>query len=427
MDEYGLQKMDITREELHQITNAFKKDEFKKLFAEYCEEIRDPENKKRFEEELKQLEAERGIDVTFIHPQPGFVIKTSANGKKKIFINVAKSEKVNCPSSQPGTDSKGGRGLQWSIPYTQAPPRNDLDKKKDHCVVYDVVFHPDTLLMAERNTNFRKMVIETALDAVKTAFNVDLDLVNVRFPKISYKGEPRPTIIRKANGKPTTSEPSPIDDIYPPLQDDRKKSEPSKPKIKPPTTIPSADRSYATPKYQIKHRRNVEYHEMTNELDSKINSTIPQELVVSIHLPLINSTEGVQLDVTSKRIYLLSEMYAKYKLEIDLPYEVQEVSGTARFDKSSKELVITLPVSQQKHLKVIDIVNGRDDSGVDSDHDSPKQKLVTELSDLPSADNIIVDNDVGKAQHVPDIKSDSVSNHSKKINCMYGFLVRAFL
>lgn len=130
---------------------------------------------------------------------------------------------------------------------------------------------------------------------------------------------------------------------------------------------------YTSPKYKIVQRRGVEFHEMTHELDAKLNLTIPHELVVTIDLPLLTTTDDANLDVLSKRISLVSEKPAKYKLDIALPYEVEEENGNAKFDKSKRQLIITLPVVQ-KSLKMIDF--HREDSGIESD-----QHRATENSD----------------------------------------------
>jgi dynein assembly factor 2, axonemal len=117
------EKLDITRDEVNKIGEALKNKEFRQLFVDYCEEITDPENRKLYEQEIKQLEQERGVDVTFINPEPGYVIKTSADGTTKTFLNIATNEHVEKPTSTPTTNADGLRGLNWSLPYTVVPPR----------------------------------------------------------------------------------------------------------------------------------------------------------------------------------------------------------------------------------------------------------------------------------------------------------------
>ncbi|KAJ8935310.1 hypothetical protein NQ318_010375 [Aromia moschata] len=124
------------------------------MLTDYVEELQDPKNKKLYEDEITQLEKERGVDVTFIHPKPGYVIKTSVNGNKKAFINICANDHIKKPTSSP-TIKEGTK---------------------------------DTLHLAEKNKAFRTMVNTTALEAVETSFDVKLDKKNLRFPKLSYKG-----------------------------------------------------------------------------------------------------------------------------------------------------------------------------------------------------------------------------------------------
>lgn len=161
----------VTREELKSITDCLKKEEFRKLLIEYAEEVADPDNRRTYEREITQLEKERGVDVTFVNPEPGYVIKTSVDGDRKCFLNISKNDVVARPTSQPSCE-QGHRGLQWSIPYTLVPPRYDLDKKNARCMVFDVVFHPDTIYLASKNARFREIVNDTAMDGVESNFKV---------------------------------------------------------------------------------------------------------------------------------------------------------------------------------------------------------------------------------------------------------------
>jgi dynein assembly factor 2, axonemal len=63
------EKMEISSTEFSRISEAMKNEEFRKMFISYCEEISDPENRKLYEKEIKQLESERGVDVEFINPK----------------------------------------------------------------------------------------------------------------------------------------------------------------------------------------------------------------------------------------------------------------------------------------------------------------------------------------------------------------------
>ena len=71
-----------------------------------------------------------------------------------------------------------------------APPRDDFDKNKAMCQVFDCVFHPDTLRMAKTNAAFKQMINSTAFDSITEKFGVSLDRANVKTPKMDYKGLP---------------------------------------------------------------------------------------------------------------------------------------------------------------------------------------------------------------------------------------------
>ncbi|XP_017480917.1 PREDICTED: protein kintoun-like isoform X1 [Rhagoletis zephyria] len=365
--------LDITKEEFARIEDALKKEEFRKLFFEYCEEIQDPENRKLYEAEIKQFEAERGVDVRFINPEPGFVIKTSADGVTKCFVNVAKNAEVARPTNEvclhPET---GNRGLSWAIPLAQAPPREDVDAESKRCRVYDVIFHPDALYLSQRDSAFRKCLIDTALDAVEREFKVKLDRTNLKFPKLQFKGMARPIVIRKLskNAPSESAEPHPLDDISPA----RPSADADTPKLIPMKTQNSTTNpEFNVPKYVIKHRRDIDLTEYTYELDAKLSVTVPRELVIEIELPLLKSTADCKLDVTAKSLYLLSERSgAKYRLNLDLPYAVNDKRGQARFDTDKRQLAITLPVVQnnpKKQRAMHDTLFqlNREDSGVESD------------------------------------------------------------
>ena len=276
--------------------------------------------------------------------------------------------------------------ISYSLPYSLAPPRRDQDKKGELCHVYDCVFHPDAMHLANKNDSFRKLMNDTAIDGVQNAFKVELDRQNIKFPKMSFKGMVKPTVVRKRSDNPPEElEPSPIDGIYPPM--------PSKNATKPVTLIPVDDNptnKYTTPKYKIVQRRDIEYHELTNELDAKLNVLIPKELVVTIDLPLLNCTQDAHLDVTNNQIYLCSENPSKYKLKVQLPYTVNEVNGTAKFDKSKRQLVITLPVIKEKKMKITDLL--REDSGIESDHVSTNG-ITHDEQESNSSNDVVPEND----------------------------------
>uniref|UniRef100_H2XY49 PIH1 N-terminal domain-containing protein n=1 Tax=Ciona intestinalis TaxID=7719 RepID=H2XY49_CIOIN len=105
------------------------------------------------------------------------------------------------------------RGMQWSIPHSVSQAREDVDKSGTKCMVYDVVFHPDTYYLLKKNDRFRKMIHDTALDAVERQFDVELDKVNIRMPKMTFKGLPMSSVIRTPHSNETVKDSSSLEDV----------------------------------------------------------------------------------------------------------------------------------------------------------------------------------------------------------------------
>lgn len=394
-----MEDLNLTQEEVHRLTEALKQDEFKKLFFEYAEEISNPENRERYESEIRQLENERGMDVKFVNPQHGYVMKTTIGGESKAFINVCKSENVDKPSSQKKVGKDGRPGLSWSIPHSFTPPREDIDREKKKCQVFDFVVHPDTYRMAETNTRFKKMIEDLALDGIRKQFDVDPDTKNVKYPKMKYKGTPTPTVIRSRlpDGSPSVNkEASDIMSKFPYPYDDMTSAEKAKQRAEEYTRKHStkktvtekknetkkqeddkqeseADSGFAVPKYTITHRSEVDYQDYAMDPDIRRKSTHPKALVVEIFLPLLSSAVPIQLDIFERQLKLVSTKPAKYMLEVVLPYLVDENQGSARFDKARRKLVVTLPVVPSA-TKTEPLLIGSDLSGGSDNHGFREQE-----------------------------------------------------
>lgn len=368
----SFKELELNKDEVERLQDALKNEEFRKLLVDYVDEITDPENQKVYQNEIIQLEKERGIDVKFINPIAGYVIKTSVDGDKKCFINVCSNDLIQKPTSVPKSQD-GTKGLEWTLPHTITPARDDFDNKKIRCQVYDVVFHPDTLHLAKNNKAFKNMVNATSCNAIESNFNVKLDKKNLKFPKLNYKGMAHAAMIRtESNEKPREKSPEEqemLDKIYASIPKQEPKSPKRSKKSNKKYDVDDINSNYTTPQYVIKHRTHVDLEEFTEHRNSKMNSAIPKELVIEVNLPLLKSASEIVLDVAEKTLQLTSEKPAKYKLSITLPYAVNQDNGNAKFDKDLKKIIVTLPVKRNRGIILSEI--SRDDSGVESDHGSP--------------------------------------------------------
>ena len=278
--------LNLSKNEINRIENALKDKEFVKLLGDYAEELKDPENRKRYEEEIAAMEEERGNSVIFINPKPGYVLKTRhMTDGNKIFVNICSDDNIGKPTSRVETVS-GSQGLQWSIPYSQSQPREDIDKGGDKCMVYDVIFHHDTLYLAGKDQRMREVVHNTAMDAIEKAFQVKCDRSFVKFPKMKFKGVFKPTVIRR----PVTGIEADNDNVST--------------KVNPPTMeeiLPEISAmKITTPEYSIKYRHSTDLQDHVINPTNHVSSVRPKEIIVDINLPLLDSAAGVDLDVQVK-------------------------------------------------------------------------------------------------------------------------------
>lgn len=342
-----LEDLDLSGEEVQRLTSAFQDPEFRRMFSAYAEELTDPENRRRYEAEITALERERGVEVQFVHPEPGHVLRTSLDGARRCYVNVCSNALVGSPTSRPGSGN-GAAGSQWSLPYSLAPGREYPGGRGTRYTVYDVVFHPDSLALARRHQRFRQMLDATALEAVEKQFGVKLDHRNAKTLKIKYKGTPEAAVLRtplpggvpaRPEGEPESSFP---DFPYPYRRPAaaRNSAGPAPPPS-PPAAVPQP--TPTEPRYSVVQRHRVDLQDYRCSRDSA-PSPVPQELVVTIELPLLRSAEQAALEVTGKLLCLDSRK-PDYQLRLSLPYPVDDSRGKAQFNKARRQLVVTLPVA----------------------------------------------------------------------------------
>uniref|UniRef100_A0A673NF13 Protein kintoun n=1 Tax=Sinocyclocheilus rhinocerous TaxID=307959 RepID=A0A673NF13_9TELE len=172
------------------LLQSLKDEKFRELLNEYAAEISNPENKRRYEEEITQLEKDRGTTVQFIHPEAHHVLKTRG-AREKRFINICSDQLIDKPSCEAATGRDGKAGYNWRLPFSLTPGRPDRDAAGNRCMIYDVVFHPDALHAAENSARLLELLHSTALRGIEDAFHIELDTSNIKQLKMKYKGVPQ--------------------------------------------------------------------------------------------------------------------------------------------------------------------------------------------------------------------------------------------
>ena len=400
--------VNITAGELGRIEKALKQDEFRKLLVEYANEVQDPKSKENYEADIIKLEAERGIKCTFLRPQPGHVVKArhlDNNNEKivgkndksevsksggKAFINICWDPNVAKPESRQAVDGSTGKsGIRWSVPYCQSRPRQETDSKGIPCDVYDVIFHPEAGVLASKDPRMKDLLNTTAVDAIEKAFGLSLDRKNLKSPKLKYKGQFRPTVIREPFGSNsnTSTELKTQDAIVDTISD----------LVEEQASVSCKTDDVKQPEYTLKYKNtHVDLDPAPDNILSSSDPCRPTELVVEIHLPEMTSAKGVDLDVLERQLTLNSMEPERYHLNLRLPYPVDEEAGGAKFDKSSRMLIVTLPVKPGQNQKpVVRVVSTDSGIGLDMEEkrfsleQQPINDAVTDIRDnLESEENV---------------------------------------
>lgn len=365
-----LEELNLTEEEIDRMKEAFKDEKFREMLREYAEELSDPENKKKYEEEITLLEQGRGNTIDFIHPEPFRAFKTSVNRRQKCFINICSSEKVSKPECKCGVSEDGNRGQYWTLPHSLHPGRENKDTKGKKMIIYDVVFHPDTLHIAKKDKRFMDMVENTAIEGIQKTFKVTLDKNNVRELSTKYKGTPQPCVIRRPipgyEREEASEEPDPLAFPYPDEKTPTYKPTGSQTKNAEKTIEiePQKTEEPTKPNHTVKYRSFIDLQDFRCSRDSA-QSPRPKEIVVTIDLPLLKVVTDASLEVTEKNLLLVSKKPA-YRLDLPLAYPVDEDKGEAKFNKQRGQLTVTLPVLPSREAPdfgpgLQDIISVRDE------------------------------------------------------------------
>ena len=387
-------------------------------------DIADPKHRAEEEEYLKQLEQEarEGGDYSFdfIFPKPNFCVellkneKASSSKKKnnnmtnKYFVNICESEKVETFTEE----TTGNRNAsQWSVPvsvgkkhivissaasrdvphdfgkdvsvsYTDVP--NEYEGAL--CHVYDAVFHPNTLRLADRSDRFMCFVVEIAVEHINGGYNEAFGFEFKRLPRPSSSGvhsdakganclgTPANQTVRRKDGQNPFSVdknagvskgPQHPTELTSSNCESQKKC--TGKEKSPQTKIQSETKAKNTnkvPVHKVLHRGTVDLSDAWNGGSNFTRSTridVPKELVVKIVMPEVptvkalntipdnltddNAVYGVNVLGNEGAVTVRTvDAYGGYHGTIALPFRVLDDPTEAKFDKSKKELSLTLTV-----------------------------------------------------------------------------------
>jgi len=356
---------ELTSDEARRLESAFGDDEFCQLMAEYANELADPKYKEEQEAYLALLETNNELPSgkVLVWPSSGFVVKcmhrkrretngsSGSSSSSKLFLNIVYSDKVAEPVEQQQLE-----GSKWSVPYALGPVRMELDKSGSTLIpTFDCCFHPLSLRHAHANKKFLNLLIDIAKDAVMTAFTTSGDMVDILdgytiLRGVLYKtGKPRALMMIMMPNEFVAEKDEDMNIIQPTPQDVEESSNLSSSPEKLITT------EIRIPKYKIVEQHAFDIAEPTLTM-TPATSQKPSHLVVTVYLDTTTkSVDEINLQVHERELTItpndednnvddLLQPSCRYKLNVILPYPVDERKGNASFDTNRSLLIVTLPV-----------------------------------------------------------------------------------
>eukprot|EP01041_Mallomonas_annulata_P000952 gene952-1847_t len=145
----------------------------------------------------------------------------------------------------------------------------------------------------------------------------------------------------------------------------------------------------------LKKRGSVSMGDFERLRSSKVISNRPAELIYRFEVPLAAKSSLLALDVAEKSLKL---SYTDiYHVSIQLPYPVDEKKGSAKYDKSSKSLTVTLSVKPHIH---------------DNDHNNDLPLVEEDITTTANNNNDVIEEDTTSSSSTT-ITTSNTKNSSK--------------
>lgn len=367
--DYGDMK-GITQDEISKLQKAMKQKQFRDHIDEYTREVSDPAHRQEYLDYLAQIEAkgEMPEGQQLLRCQPGLCVKTSigfkTGQKQKCFINIVHTDRLD---DMQLIKAESGEGQQVHLPYSLSPPRPDRDQKDEYCMTCDFAVSTGTFQRAAQNSQILKLLIDTAADGLSQQFLKGHEEVSKDYKvmqRMACKGgQPMPMSVRaellKKGAKSQAPKTVPNKDAITPAELKEMRQEAKRKKMsgvpqegkeeeetskvdKGKEVVPGRIR---VPQHRLVHSGHLDlsdFMEVNGRADPNTVNSIPRHLRLVVELPTVKRSSDIKMEVTCDNVVV--EVEGKFYLDMPLPYEINESSGSAKFDKAKHTLTLELPV-----------------------------------------------------------------------------------
>ncbi|KAJ9591213.1 hypothetical protein L9F63_002219 [Diploptera punctata] len=261
----------------------------------------------------KKTQSSDDVPWKLVKPTPGICVKTRTPNGDKVFINVCQTSEIPEPED---IDEKRLMAI-WSsdehtsfrIPMSIGEAHVEEDKSGNPALVYDVAIHPEFFKKTEKSKLFRSFMLRVVMEGLQDKYTIQLETEDyVILKNRKAMGEIQHHRVRQGE-KNKPSGPL-IEEVYPPMQ-----------------TITRE------PEYRIRHE--------------PPDSEYPEYLLAEFLMKDLVNSHGVTLNVGEDRIIVETPGrlgQEPYKLDVFVPYSVDQEKCFANFNTDTKILSLKMPV-----------------------------------------------------------------------------------
>ncbi|KAH8611963.1 putative pre RNA processing PIH1 Nop17 [Trypanosoma vivax] len=387
------EKFSPTAEEINTIRKKMEDPKFMELFQEYMKSMEDPETRREEEAYLEQVEreAKEGGDYSFdfVFPKPGFVVELlepsttyrvergKAKSQAPVYVNMGCSDKID-PFREETTGDRGNSN--WYVPVSISKPRTELfsevaasaktgsssdGDRKESVIVYDAVFHPNTLQLAERSDRFCCFLVNIAVEHINTGYGDSNGFQFRRLPSsVPSVGTLQNQTITRQKGKspfeaakdePVLTRPT---KTLPKLGASNKVSNASTPVVGKHDNVTSATgqsdsnagntsklvQRDSMPRCTVTHRGRIDLCDAWGwkVVDQRVG--VPEALVVKMEFVGVQTASVLNVEVEGTYVAVSRSSLHNYHGTLPLPFTVETVPLEAKFERKRSILTLVLRV-----------------------------------------------------------------------------------
>jgi len=275
-------------------------------------------------ESSKDLNANDKPESFQVAPKPGFCLKTWKKDNTKVFVNVCTSDSILKPKDLSEKEVReiveSADPTRFRVPMGIGEAHKEKDKGGQEADTYDIVIHSSFYTKVQTIDFFKEFFLQLLFDGLESKYDLELTREYRILKNRKVMGTLQTQNVRNKS-KPVIME---MDKYMYEMEKEAIDTQRSKAVI----TEVSTSSNYTEPTYKILQEPETGH---------------PEFLVLEVHMPNQPTAADVLLDVGEDCVILHAKS-GKYKLDIDLPFDVDNDSAGSQFNRKTKILTVTMSV-----------------------------------------------------------------------------------